>query len=469
MKTISIAIAIIGSLTFYVGILHLIYFFASKRNKSNFWFSFVCFAVTLYDISCFYFYISEEPITAIWFQRAQFVSIAFMSLSILVFVHSLTRRKMRIFSIILFITYLIFMIIPWIEHPLLLDITRPAVKHITFLSQTITYFESEPGILLIIEFISVIIGIFTAVILLISHFIKTKNFQILLILFGFAIFATFATIDIFTAAGKIKFFYLSEYAFFSIIIIMDYSLIKSLLLAFQKDHLLNSTLSSEITQRTSEISKLHRKLKRINTDLKKKNDMLKDLSEKDGLTGLINHVTFQKRVTQMSNMAERHSFPISMIMIDVDDFKEINDEFGHQVGDQVLITISKIFLANLRDYDIKSRGAFKEKSVLTLRNYDTAARYGGDEFSILLPFCTKEGAETVMERIYAKLKDVRVPGVPHQISISSGICYADKIIRIDDKKLIHHADTALYKSKKLGKNQYYSLSFKEAELKSNFH
>lgn len=113
----------------------------------------------------------------------------------------------------------------------------------------------------------------------------------------------------------------------------------------------------------------------------------------DGLTGLFNHRYFYQRLQQEVKASTRYGAPLSMLMIDIDDFKLYNDEFGHQAGDQVLREVADILRRQLR------------------RNIDLPARYGGEEFAVLLPNTPIEGAQAVSDRLMRQLTYVGEDGV----------------------------------------------------------
>jgi diguanylate cyclase (GGDEF)-like protein len=103
----------------------------------------------------------------------------------------------------------------------------------------------------------------------------------------------------------------------------------------------------------------------------------------DGLTGLYNHREFHERLQAEISRARRYSTPVSLLMIDVDDFKSFNDAYGHQAGDEVLRAIGQLLMTGLR------------------RDIDIAARYGGEEFAIILPNTPVDAAHAVGERVRA--------------------------------------------------------------------
>ncbi|MFH1415014.1 MAG: diguanylate cyclase [Elusimicrobiota bacterium] len=159
------------------------------------------------------------------------------------------------------------------------------------------------------------------------------------------------------------------------------------------------------------------------------------LSLTDGLTGLYNHRHFQEQMQVELSRAQRYDLSFSLIMMDVDNFKDINDTYGHPVGDEILIKVGKHLKKVLRESDM-------------------IARYGGDEFVVLLPETPKEGATIVGERIRSGLIDNKIGGdivVCASIGISA---YPDDGVYSQD--IISKADNALYKAKQDGRNRTYA-------------
>ncbi|MEB3284876.1 MAG: GGDEF domain-containing protein [Candidatus Sericytochromatia bacterium] len=157
----------------------------------------------------------------------------------------------------------------------------------------------------------------------------------------------------------------------------------------------------------------------------------------DGLTGLATHVYFKEQLWQRFHEARRHSTPLSLLILDIDHFKRINDNFGHPVGDEVLRQVSKVV---------------KEAA----RGYDTVARYGGEELAIALPRTDLAGATVLAERIREAVSaisplDGRGRPVP---TITASLGVAELTLKDgtpDD--LIARADAALYLAKHEGRNQ----------------
>ena len=170
--------------------------------------------------------------------------------------------------------------------------------------------------------------------------------------------------------------------------------------------------------------------------MKNRAGRFEQLSITDSLTGLLNRRYLEERLTEEISRSQRYNYPISFMMIDVDEFKSYNDNFTHPEGDKALKIVGRLM---------------KE----TLRSADVAARYGGEEFSILLPQTNLTEAHTIAERIREKIEHEKFPN--RRVTVSIGIAeVAPELTTPSD--LISAADKALYKAKRMGRNnvQIYS-------------
>ncbi|MBI4726393.1 GGDEF domain-containing protein [candidate division TA06 bacterium] len=157
----------------------------------------------------------------------------------------------------------------------------------------------------------------------------------------------------------------------------------------------------------------------------------------DGLTGLYNHRYFHDRFEEEVERARRYQHPLSLLMLDLDDFKIYNDANGHIAGDLLLVEVSKVL----------------KKAV---RKVDTAARYGGEEFAIILPSTKKKGALIIAGRICQKIADYKFPNqaVMPKGRITASIGVASLGDDSDNHTgLLDSADNSLYRAKANGKNQ----------------
>jgi len=159
---------------------------------------------------------------------------------------------------------------------------------------------------------------------------------------------------------------------------------------------------------------------------------LKELTVKDGLTGILNHKGFRDIVQKEFHRAKRYNRSLSLIMIDVDNFKVINDSHGHQAGDIVLKDLADCLKCSLRQADI-------------------LARYGGDEFSILLPDTGMERAEILLKRVLSTVMNhnFRWKSERIKVKISCGISTTSELeCQDNEKELISKADSRLYMAKR---------------------
>jgi diguanylate cyclase (GGDEF)-like protein len=179
------------------------------------------------------------------------------------------------------------------------------------------------------------------------------------------------------------------------------------------------------------------KMNRLQNDLKAKITELERVSIIDNLTGLFNSRYLYEALVREYNRCERFNLKLSLIMLDVDYFKEINDTYGHQRGDTVLREIGRVLQS-------------------ILRGYDFAVRYGGDEFMIVLSQNTVIGAHIVAERIRKVIEEsplLREISGDRRITVSVGVAsYPDDTVE-GSEALISMADNALYKAKREGRNR----------------
>jgi diguanylate cyclase (GGDEF)-like protein len=155
------------------------------------------------------------------------------------------------------------------------------------------------------------------------------------------------------------------------------------------------------------------------------------LSLRDGLTGLFNHTYFFQQIDLEVRRAVRYGVDVSLMLIDIDDFKTVNDTYGHQHGDTILAAMGKTLLSVARDSDI-------------------CCRYGGDEFSVILPLTDVHEAGEIAERIKAEMADYMPAG--QKVTVSIGVASFGKTIRTY-RDLVERADAALYEVKRNGKNR----------------
>jgi len=180
----------------------------------------------------------------------------------------------------------------------------------------------------------------------------------------------------------------------------------------------------EATERNAELD-LQRK------QLADANAQLADLVVTDGLTGLKNHRYFRETVDHTFSFASRHGITFSVIMVDVDKFKQFNDAYGHLAGDDVLRTVAD----RLRE---------------RVRSHDIVARYGGEEFVVLCPATGEKGGRELAERLRNAIESH--PWKQRQVTASFGVATFQPGVQ-SGSDLVDQADQALYRSKAAGRNR----------------
>jgi diguanylate cyclase (GGDEF)-like protein len=162
---------------------------------------------------------------------------------------------------------------------------------------------------------------------------------------------------------------------------------------------------------------------------------LQSLAATDGLTGLVNRRQFNHQLDSEIARSKRYRKPLSLALFDIDDFKKINDFYGHPTGDRILKELGDLITQNIRESDV-------------------AARYGGEEFALILPETGQIDAYELLERIRAMIERTVfcLPDNPMTVTISVGVAQLDADCA-KSYEIIERADAALYDAKKKGKNQ----------------
>jgi two-component system cell cycle response regulator len=191
----------------------------------------------------------------------------------------------------------------------------------------------------------------------------------------------------------------------------------------------NENLRREVEQALQEV-------RDKNVQLEKSLKMVEQLAATDPLTGLYNRRHFNRVLEQLFSESERTDSDLSCVMIDLDGYKQLNDTFGHAIGDQLLVVAGKVISANMRKMDV-------------------AARYGGDEFVILLPHASAEEAERVAMRIREEFRQgsALVLRRNEGVCMSQGIASMRNNVPSSGEQLIILADAALYQAKAGGRNR----------------
>ena len=182
------------------------------------------------------------------------------------------------------------------------------------------------------------------------------------------------------------------------------------------------------------------KIKSNNEKIMELNEELKELSQKDPLTSVYNRYILKSHAKTMIHEAEETNCPLSILMIDIDHFKQVNDRYGHLIGDEILVKLSNFLKQHLRTEDL-------------------IIRYGGEEFILFLPYTQKNQASIVAEklRLAVERHNFQTEAGKINITISIGgtcVCAKNPMQGVDSmRKLLREADEALYEAKKRGRNQ----------------
>lgn len=184
----------------------------------------------------------------------------------------------------------------------------------------------------------------------------------------------------------------------------------------------------DITERKEEEMRLH-----------EENQMLQQLSQLDGLIGIANRRLFDSKLVEEWEASVEQKSPLSLIMLDIDYFKEYNDTYGHQMGDQCLKRVAQIL-----DQEVQKHGGM-------------IARYGGEEFAIILPKTEKEKAFQIALSLRKAVEELNIPHISSRtnryVTISLGVASIRPADATDSSELLQSADKALYQAKQKGRNR----------------
>ncbi len=192
----------------------------------------------------------------------------------------------------------------------------------------------------------------------------------------------------------------------------------------------------ELEKRNEELRKINIKIEMLNSELKKKNTELYRTAITDKLTGIHNRAYVMDSLIKEFSRAKRQKSPLSCVMLDIDDFKKCNDEHGHLIGDEVLKKIAGVIFDGVR----------KE---------DTAGRFGGEEFLMILPNTDEIQAGKIAEKIRKKISALEFNSKKSVFrkTISLGIAEISKTPGVkNEDELLFFADKAMYEAKRRGKN-----------------
>jgi diguanylate cyclase (GGDEF)-like protein len=191
-----------------------------------------------------------------------------------------------------------------------------------------------------------------------------------------------------------------------------------------------------VVEKNLTVARIIKEREHLRRQLEETNERLEKMAATDPLTQLYNRRHFGVVVEQLFSEAQRYDADLSCLMIDLDGYKQFNDQYGHQLGDQLLVIVGLGIKANLRQMDI-------------------AARYGGDEFVLLIPRASEEEAAVVAERIRQEFFKASATLLQREsgVTMSIGIGSVKRSRPLNAEALVAQADRALYRAKELGRNQ----------------
>lgn len=198
---------------------------------------------------------------------------------------------------------------------------------------------------------------------------------------------------------------------------------------YRKLQELNESLEQKVHERTADLLRANERLSVLNKELA-------EIAITDGLTQVYNRQYFMDRLRQEVKRAHRYGTPVSLLMMDIDHFKQVNDTHGHQAGDAVLVAMARAIGERLRETDL-------------------FARYGGEEFCLIATAMDQGEAVLLAERLKEIIAgtDVEYQGKRIKITVSIGVSTWEPSLKEDFEGLIRRADTALYRAKDQGRNR----------------
>ncbi|QZY55386.1 GGDEF domain-containing protein [Crassaminicella profunda] len=197
-------------------------------------------------------------------------------------------------------------------------------------------------------------------------------------------------------------------------------------------------LSYVLASILKEMYRLQSQISFMFEEIKEKNSVLNEIATKDYLTNMYNHKSFYKYLKDVIKISESKNTPFCLTIMDIDNFKKVNDTYGHLAGDTILKEISSMIHDHIRKTDI-------------------AARYGGEEFAIIFPNSSIQEAEKICERIRKTIEDhiFLINREEVKITISGGIgCASIAPSSSNQHNFVELVDNLLYEAKHLGKNQF---------------
>lgn len=196
-----------------------------------------------------------------------------------------------------------------------------------------------------------------------------------------------------------------------------------------------STLALRLKKQLRQLEKVARISDHYQKMMHDLNLALRDTSNQDALTGLANRRPVVERLREEAMRFTRYQRPFSVAMLDIDHFKQINDLYGHEIGDKVLVEVARVLRSEVRDQDL-------------------CGRWGGEEFLILMPETPQDAARGVVERVRAAIERLQVRVDEQAISVTMSIGLAQHAQGGTYSDTINRADSALLSAKRGGRNRF---------------
>jgi GGDEF domain-containing protein len=455
MRANAIPVLLMCGISAYAGIFRLMLYFLARDRKENLNFALTCLSIALYDAMCVGLYNAQSVSSGVLWQRGQFIAIAVLAFNFANFVLALFEKKSspfkRPFFVLLATTALAGLAFP----ELVVSAKDPNLREFGILGLRVTYFEGHVALLMNLLNGLLALAMVYVVAIAVPYVKDHGRKELPYLAIGIGIFFVSLTLDILIASDLLVFLYTSEYSFLILVVLMDFAVQRRYVGLLREVESLNAGLEEKVERRTKEIGRLVGELSSKNEELLEKNLILAELADRDGLTKLLNHAAFHRRLVEQLGAARRQRFPVALAMIDLDRFKEINDSYGHQAGDKVILKAAEVLMGDSRDYDAKGRYA-ETREVAGIRVYDVPGRYGGDEFALILPYCGPKEARIVCERIRERISRIDIPGFPAlRVGASLGAAVFDPSSgpERDGDELVREADRALYDAKAAGRGR----------------